>query len=252
MTAKKVIVVVPCFNEATRLSIDAFESFSKTHASVRFIFVNDGSTDSTLDIINALHERDRLRFMVLDQQPNRGKAEAVRNGMRRAFQEQPEYAAYWDADLATPLEEIPYFIEVLEEHPDCEIVFGSRVKLLGRSIERNPLRHYLGRVFATAVSATIRLPIYDTQCGAKMFRVSPDIERLFDEPFCVGWIFDVEIIARLIEERGGMQRAQTHRVIHEFPLHQWHDIAGSKVRVSDFFRAVFEIQRIYRRYLKNG
>jgi dolichyl-phosphate beta-glucosyltransferase len=251
VTANKIIVVVPCFNEAARLSIDAFESFNKTHAAVRFIFVNDGSTDSTLDIINTLHERNPFRYIVIDQQPNRGKAEAVRTGMLRAFQEQPEYAGYWDADLATPLEEIPYFVEVLEERPDCEIVFGSRVKLLGRSIERNPLRHYLGRVFATAVSVTLKLPIYDTQCGAKMFRVSPDIERLFDEPFCVGWIFDVEIIARLIQARRGIQRGQPERVIHEFPLHQWHDIAGSKVGVSDFFRAIFEIRRIYRRYLKH-
>lgn len=252
MSANTVIVVVPCFNEADRLSIDAFESFCKTHTTVRFVFVNDGSTDSTLDIINALRDRDPFRYVVIDQQPNRGKAEAVRIGMLRAFREQPQYVAYWDADLATPLAEIPYFVEVLKEHPDCEIVFGSRVKLLGRSIERNPVRHYLGRVFATVVSATLQLPIYDTQCGAKMFRVSPDVERLFAEPFCVGWIFDVEIIARLIQTRGGVQRARLDRVIFEFPLHQWHDVAGSKVRVSDFFRAVFEIRRIYRRYRKSS
>jgi dolichyl-phosphate beta-glucosyltransferase len=246
----KVVVVVPCYNEAARLPVQAFRSFCEHDSTIRFIFVNDGSTDETLEILNELQNRDPDRYLVIDQQPNQGKAEAVRTGMRKAFQEKPAYAGFWDADLATPLDEIPYFIQVLEEHPRCEIVFGSRIKLLGRSIERNPTRHYLGRMFATVVSSILNLPIYDTQCGAKLFRVTPEIERLFDEPFSVGWIFDVEIIARLIQARRGTQHARPEEVIYELPLRQWHDIAGSKVRASAFFRAIFEIGRIYRRYLR--
>ncbi|MBN1653986.1 MAG: glycosyltransferase [Deltaproteobacteria bacterium] len=245
----KTIVVVPCFNEAHRLQVQTFQAFCEAYSTVRFVFVNDGSTDATLDLLRALQEKDPFRFLLVDQQPNQGKAAAVRSGMLEAFREKPHYAGYWDADLATPLDEIPRFVELLEERAECEVVFGSRVKLLGRSIRRNPVRHYLGRVFATVVSASLKLPIYDTQCGAKMFRVSPEIERLFGEPFCAGWIFDVEIIARLIQARRGTDLAQPDRAIYEYPLNQWHDIVGSKVRASDFLRAIFEIGLIYRRYL---
>jgi glycosyltransferase involved in cell wall biosynthesis len=246
----KTVIVVPCFNEAERLRAAVFRGFCSREPGIRFVFVNDGSTDATLDRLRELEESDPDRFGVVDQQPNQGKAEAVRNGMLAAFRSRPRFAGYWDADLATPLDEIPRFVQVMNERAICEMVFGARVQLLGRSIERNPLRHYLGRVFATAASLTLDLPVYDTQCGAKLFRVSPDIEALFAEPFCSGWIFDVEIIARLIDARRGSDLPQPTDVIYEIPLDRWQDVAGSRVRPLDFFRALFQIARIRRRYLK--
>ena len=244
------IVVVPCYNEERRLQAERFEAFLKGRADVQLLFVNDGSTDATLARLRELEERVPGRIRVIDQQPNRGKAEAVRLGMREAFQARPRYAGFWDADLATPLEAIPELVAILEAHRELEIVFGSRVKLLGRSIERRLLRHYLGRIFATAASVMLRLPVYDTQCGAKLFRVGEDVEQLFRTPFVTRWIFDVEIIARLIQARRGSDRPGAEQVIHEHPLRCWRDVSGSKIGPLDFPRAFVEMLRIYLRYLR--
>src|SRR5262249_28035111 len=155
------------------------------------------------------------------------KAEAVRRGLVRAFEAQPEYLGFWDADLATPLDAILTFGAVLDSRPDIEMVFGARVKLLGRSVERSPVRHYLGRVFATAASMTLGIGFYDTQCGAKLFRASPELAAVFDRPFDTRWLFDVEVLARLIALRRASSRGPVGDIVYEHPLHEWRDVAGS-------------------------
>jgi dolichyl-phosphate beta-glucosyltransferase len=241
-------IVVPCYNEARRFSADAFRGFAAGHPAVRFVFVNDGSTDETPVLLGRLASSAPDRFEWVTQVRNGGKAVAVRAGMLRAFAAGGRYAGYWDADLATPLREIPRLIEALETHPEREICFGARVQMLGRVIERRAYRHYLGRVFATAASLALRLPVYDTQCGAKLFRVSPDMQALFAEPFLVDWSFDVEIIARLAQQRAASRRPGPGEVIYELPLDEWRDVEGSKVSPTDLARALIEIVRIRRRY----
>jgi dolichyl-phosphate beta-glucosyltransferase len=241
-------IVVPCFNEAARLSIAQFRDFVVQQPAVRFLFVNDGSTDDTGALLQRLTDSDPEHFAQLALPANCGKAEAVRQGMVQVLASGAEFAGYWDADLATPLDEIPRFVAALEANPGYEICFGSRVRLLGRAIARRPLRHYLGRLFATVASQVLRLPVYDTQCGAKLFRVNADARAVFAEPFCVNWTFDVEIIARVQAQRPDVEPLTGSNVIYELPLNTWHDVAGSKVRARDFFRALFEMLRIRARY----
>ena len=244
------IIVVPCYNEAERLDCELFVGFAEKYPDIGFVLVDDGSTDATLSVLEALATDLREQVRVVPQTPNQGKAEAVRLGMLRAFDTECRYAGYWDADLATPLDAIPDFVAVLERQPDLEIVFGSRVKLLGRSVERKLSRHYLGRVFATAASSALRLAIYDTQCGAKLFRNTPESRALFAEPFLSSWIFDVELLARLIAARRGAELPQPEQIIYELPLQRWQDVHGSKVTAWDFPRALVELVRIYWRYLR--
>jgi hypothetical protein len=163
----------------------------------------------------------------------------------------PDYVGFWDADLATPLDTIPQFVDFAESRRELSMVVGARVKLLGREIQRKSSRHYLGRVFATAASAVLGLAVYDTQCGAKLFRVSPLVTDLFQQPFQSRWIFDVEVLARLVEITRGKEIPQADRIIYEFPLTEWRDIPGSKVRLYDFIKATWELYRIRRTYFRS-
>ena len=224
-----------------------FRRFLDSH-DIAFVFVDDGSRDATLKVLNEIRTGREHRVDVLPLERNQGKAEAVRRGMAYALERPFHYVGFWDADLATPLDSIPSFVELLDERPAVDMVFGARVKLLGRQIERRASRHYLGRVFATAVSYVLRLPIYDTQCGAKLFRANPTTRALFRAPFISRWIFDVEVIARFIAETGSTRLAAEK--IYEFPLMQWADIQGSKLKGSDFGAAARDLLRIYRTYRK--
>jgi dolichyl-phosphate beta-glucosyltransferase len=240
-------IVVPCYNESQRLPAMAFENFLDAgQTSPFFIFVDDGSRDQTLALLESIRKGREDRVAVLQLTPNRGKAEAVRTGMNYAFERDFPYAGFWDADLATPLTAIGTFADLLDCRPELDMVFGTRVKLLGRHVERRPRRHYTGRVFATAVSLVLRLPIYDTQCGAKLFRRTPQMQSIFKEAFLSRWIFDVEIIARYILLEKSPQAAGKR--IYELPLDTWTDVKGSKLKPTDFIRAAYDLFRIYRKY----
>jgi hypothetical protein len=150
--------------------------------------------------------------------------------------------------LATPLSAVDRFLEIFEVSGNVSMIFGARVKLLGRHVERRATRHYLGRVFATVVSTMLSLPIYDTQCGAKLFRVDARLRDAFAEPFLSKWVFDVEILARYLKFFNGDTRL-LGEAIYEYPLEQWVDVAGSKVHAGDFLKAFLDILRIKRKYL---
>jgi dolichyl-phosphate beta-glucosyltransferase len=240
------LVVVPCYNEEARLRPRQFSEFLKADDQVNFLFVNDGSSDGTLQILESLRVNNPGRVEVLDKQPNGGKAEAVRSGIMRAMAlDGFAYAGFWDADLATPLDVIPQLLSKLVENPQLQMIFGSRVRLLGHAIHRNPIRHYLGRCFATTVSIVVGLPIYDTQCGAKLFRITPELQSIFALPFQSRWIFDVEIIARFLAIHN-RDASFAFDAIYENPLPRWEDVAGSKVRPGDFFVAFCELWKIHR------
>lgn len=236
-------IVVPAYNEEHRFQGERLEAFLAESAGVDFILVNDGSTDRTLELLRALEVRWPGRIDVLDLDRNRGKAEAVRQGMLRAFARPGvAYAGFWDADLATPLEAIEDFQRTLDRNPSMRMVIGSRVALLGRRIDRKPLRHYCGRFAATAASLVLGSIVYDTQCGAKLFRTDRDMAALFGQPFGSRWIFDVELLARYLRRFGG------DAGIYELPLDRWQDVGSSKVRPRDYIRAFGELANVYRQY----
>ncbi|MBL4710109.1 MAG: glycosyltransferase family 2 protein [Flavobacteriales bacterium] len=240
------LIIIPCYNESKRLPISQYESFfnSKKGSQLDFLFVNDGSSDNTIEVLRTL-EQKYTNVKVLDLDKNVGKAEAIRQGMLRSVDLDYPYLGYFDADLATPLEEINRLLEMTKKTPEPFLVMGSRVKLLGYSdIQRKLSRHYIGRVFATVVSNMLKLSVYDTQCGAKLIQRKVAFS-LFEEPFLSKWLFDVELLFRLKKYDKNFDT----RVV-EVPIQKWEDVAGSKISTSYFLKAPLDLLRIYFSYNK--
>ena len=243
------IIVIPCYNEEQRLQGETFLRYVASSQSTRLLFVNDGSTDGTSDVLHHLAEQAPQAIDVCDLPQNGGKAEAVRQGLLAALTTDAECLGFLDADLASPLESIPLFLDVFQRRPDIDVVIGSRLPLLGRHIHRNAKRQILGRLFASVASQVLWTPVRDTQCGAKMFRNSSLLRTALSRPFLARWIFDVELLARMKQLRQSQGDRPLDEVVFEQPLDEWYEVAGSKLRLRDFARAPWELVQIYFRYL---
>lgn len=236
-------IVVPCYNEAKRLQTKKFISFLENHPNFYFIFVNDGSKDETIKILNSIKNNNKERVSVLNLTANQGKAEAVRKGLLHTIQwKQFDTVGFIDADLSTPLTEITNIVNQLDN--TITFVFGSRFKRIGARIERKVFRHYFGRIFATIASNMLKIPIYDTQCGAKFFN-SNLINDLFTEKFISNWVFDLEIFYRLLNLN---QDKDIHEIAKEVPLSNWKDIDGSKIKPKHLIKVPFNMLRLYFNY----
>jgi len=242
-------LVVPCYREAGRLAPDRFLEFLEATEGTRLLFVDDGSPDDTPRVLRELAARRPDRIDVLTLPKNVGKGEAVRRGLLAAMERPTDLVGFWDADLSTPLALVEEFRALFAARPETAWVLGSRWRGLGRDIRRNALRHYLSRVFATVVSAVLRLPVYDTQCGAKIFRTDPLLTTVLADSFTSRWVFDVELLARLVREHRRGLGPDPAKATYELPLMRWHHDGRSHLRPGDFLVAMRDVWRIRRRYL---
>jgi glycosyltransferase involved in cell wall biosynthesis len=235
-------LIVPCYNEGERLHDDAFLSLLTCFVDLRLLFVNDGSKDLTQERLDLLSTKAPARISILRLDDNHGKAEAVRQGLLCALTEGADEVGYVDADLATPVQEVRRLFGILRDS-GAAVVMGSRIVLLGRKVERHPVRHLLGRLFSITGSMILGQRIYDTQCGAKFFRCTPALKAALGKPFLSRWAFDVELLGRLlIGSPGTAPVAATD--LREEPLLAWRDVPGSKLRVQHMVRALCDLARI--------
>ena len=237
-------IVIPCYNEEKRLDKGIFVNFMDRYVNEILLFVNDGSTDKTLSIIEHLQESFPKRIMILSLKKNSGKAAAVRYGILKLINNSPEDSTigFYDSDHSTPIEEMVIMNKILIEK-NIALVAGSRIKKMGSKILRNPLRHIFGRLAATLIGYIIKLGFYDTQCGAKVMTKSAATIAFKDE-FISNWLFDVEIILRLKKKFGNKISDQ----IFEYPLTQWIFKEGSKIKPLEPFKLLWHLYRIHKKY----
>lgn len=238
----KIGIVVPCYNEAKRIELDFFEQFVLQNINCVFCFVNDGSTDETLEILEEFTKKNSSNFIVINNKINIGKAETVRKGILYLnAKNQFDIIGFIDADLATPLSEIIHLTKIFEQENEKLIVFGARIIHLGSQINRKFHRFILGRIFASIVGWWIlKSPIYDTQCGFKFFKSSV-IVKIFSEPFKSKWFFDVELFCRLIQK---YPNEDINVLAQEVFVRKWIDVKGSKIKLIDYFKVPVELIKI--------
>lgn len=243
-------LIIPCFNEADRLPESAITAFLQSHPNVSILLVNNGSTDTTGAVIDHIVQNSPQQAASMNLPVNRGKCECVRQGILALLeQSSAEWLGFWDADMATGLEELDRLPAFVSE--STKMVLCSRIRRLGAVIDRYRLRFYLSRMSATIISVVTRLPVYDSQCGAKLVH-RQIAKQIFEQPFLSHWLFDVEMLLRL---KALYPAAGLDETAVEVPVTQWKDVPGSKLRSHHVVRSLIDIFRIgrhYRTIIKNN
>ena len=209
-------LVIPAYNEENRLDghNEVFE-FVRSHFATReIIYVDDGSSDKTLDV---LRERETLHpdVKVLRHDKNYGKGRAVRTGLEAA---RGDIVLFSDADFSTPIQEVKKMFPLLTQGYD--IVIGSR-GVTGANVEvpQSGVRETIGKIGNAIVQSLLLLPFEDTQCGFKLY-TSRALGTVLPQLTIDGFAFDMEML--VVAAAAGLRVA-------EMPV-TWRNVQGSKVR----------------------
>lgn len=213
-------LVIPVFNEENRINL-AFEALKglrlpqglKLH---EVIFVNDGSTDSTLKLLKNYKLISKLPIKLLSYKLNKGKGYAVKRGMLLSS---GSYTLLIDADMSTPFSEIKKLIPFMNIGAD--IVIGTRKN--GKStvtIHQPIVREVLGKSFTRLTQFALQMHVTDFTCGFKLFSQKATTD-IFAQSKINRWGYDAEIL--FIANKNGFS-------IFECPV-KWADVKNSHVNL---------------------
>jgi len=237
-------IIIPCYNEEKRLDQDAFIQFINTNEDYHICFVNDGSKDKTLDVLKSIKARTSNTMSIVDCRKNRGKAAAVRAGVRYLYSKnEVGQIGFMDADLSTDFKDFKDLVQTLETQENLYMVFGSR-NSGGAGIERDFFRDLLSKFVKQFILLILGMPIRDTQCGAKVF-VRSIVPVIYADAFTSKWLFDVEMFLRL-KRHLGSKNVMSH--IQEQPLMRWVHVDDSKLGLKDSLEIPFRLAQIWVNY----
>lgn len=233
-------VVIPCYNEEERLLSVEFLDFIDKHSGYHLCFVNDGSKDDTLKVLNDLRKGRENYITVYDCEKNGGKAEAVRLGMLHMAEKQDlDFIGFLDADLSTDLVDFNDLVSTIE-NSEYKIVSGSRISRMGADITKESARKVISLTINFIIRKILKMEFNDTQCGAKIFHKDV-IKIAFGERFLTKWLFDVEIFIRM-RKHFGLKKAT--EVLCEKPLKRWIHADGSKLSMKDSIKIMGQLGQI--------
>jgi CheY-like chemotaxis protein len=237
-------VVIPCYNEENRLSSALFKDFIDKNVGYHLCFVNSGSTDNTLAVLEKLREGNEENISIYNCENNGGKAEAVRQGIQYLSKHDGfDFIGYLDADLSTDFRDFDDLVKTIGSS-DFKIGSGSRIARMGANIAKESAPKIISRTINLIIQTILGMPFKDTQCGAKI--MDKEIASLmFEKKFITKWLFDVEIFMRMRRHYGKMNAQQ---FICEQPLKQWIHADGSKLSMKDSVKIVGQLGQIALHY----
>lgn len=236
-------IIIPCYNESKRLNTEAFLQFSIKNQDYHLCFVNDGSKDNTIQVLENLRIQNPNGISIIDIKKNIGKAGAVRAGSRYLFTRNDiDAIGFMDADLSTDFRDFKELVKTLKTENKI-MVFGSR-KSGNDGIKRNATRGILSKIVKGFILLILGLPITDTQCGAKVFKKDV-VPTLFEKAFVSRWLFDVEIFLRLKKQMGSKNIMNS---IFEQPLMRWVHMEDSKLGLKDSVKIPMKLMQIWFAY----
>jgi glycosyltransferase involved in cell wall biosynthesis len=240
-------IVIPVFNEISRGSSEYWKVLS-SNVEAKFVFVDDCSTDSTGDYLDSISRS--MGVHVIRHTRNQGKGEAIRSGFNYCMSENDNdngLVALLDADGAFTADEVNRILKICKEKildGTYDSIWTSRVKMAGRTIDRNKFRHLSGRIISTILgTADATLP-YDTQSGFKIFKITDNLAKAMNAPFLTHWLFDIELLLRL-------KRLGKEFKVREEALEEWHEIGNSTIKPRNYLQIVKEVLVVIKE-LKRG
>jgi len=239
-------IVIPCYNEAKRLDLPSFKEFLDQRNDYSICFVNDGSSDNTLEILKSFEAEQPERVYVYDAPKNNGKAEAIRSGINYMLQyTNANKIGFMDADLATGFDDYENLVDSLNDDLDNDgMVIGSRTRVNTANIQRTAFRSASSNIFNRVIQWIIGLKINDTQCGAKVF-TRKTANTLFQKAFITKWLFDIELLMRMRNRHG---KQSMEKKFKEVNLTKWTEIEGSKITLRDAVQFPLQLIQIALNY----
>lgn len=235
-------IVFPIFNEEKRLSklLQEIKKFSfKNKINIEFILVNDGSTDSSLKLLQNFKKinQKKIKFTIISYKKNKGKGYALKKGVLNSNN---KWILTMDIDLSVAFSQINQWIKKKYIKPNINIYFGSR-SLKNSNIDARKHRVLIGKIFNFILNILINkkfININDTQCGFKLYKSSFG-KKIFRNIMENGYIHDVEIVIISYKKKYN---------IKELPV-KWVHIEGSKVNIfRDSFKMFLDLLKLKLRY----
>lgn len=224
-------IVVPVFNEETRVknNLELINSYlNRKRIRHEIIVVNDGSTDSTTEILSSLEKN--LPFKTISHQKNLGKGAAIKSGVNQA---KGELILFTDVDLSVPIEFISTYLRELTKNTD--VIIGTRESQKSRvELRQFWLREFMGEMFTILTNLILGVGVSDFTCGFKLFRREA-AKKIFNKQIINRWAFDAETL---------YLAKKYNFLIKEVPV-VWRHRSGSKVKFpKDLIETIVDLVRI--------